>query len=240
MTLLSVLVPIKNEQAGFLATYESLKYFLGADVEIVVQDYKGQSRLLSVIDDPFVRVYEEDDKGPSQAINSLIPKATGKYLLFWGAGETAIPTEFYKLIQYLKTAYYDIIFNRLRVKGTNVLHRPAPERIEKDMACLTPAAVIRKNFFIEAGGTDERYSIALDYEMFVRFLSLTGNITTTEFVIVDFPLGGASNTARAYEGYLECELIRMRAYKKDAISAAKDVIKMSQEYLKAVDTSENS
>lgn len=218
--LLSVITVVKNDRPNALKTYESLKQYLGDKVEYIIQDYKGQSELS--IDDDNVAVYTDEDTCIADAANMAVNKAKGKYILFWGAGEEAL-VGFAQALEQLETSTVDIMFNCIKVPGNDTVFKPSPENVKEGMSCLTPGAIISKDLFLKYGGIDIRYQIACDYEMFVKLLKLSQNYIVTDFPIVLFPVDGISSSTRALEGFIECELIRMREYQKAPVLAAMDL-----------------
>lgn len=230
--LVSVMVPVKKDRENIMHTYQSLQGILGNDVELVVQDHKGLCNLREVISDPNVVILEEDDKSIPHANNLASEHANGKYLMFWGAGERAVMPGFGKAVENLKANPVDVQFNAIRLFPHGYVGVAAPENIQNSMQCLTPGAMISKELFFKCGRLDTKYPIATDYALFVNLLKSTTNYVVTHDVVVDFPITGVSSQLRAFEGYVECELIRMRAYNKHPILAALDLIATCQAYLK--------
>lgn len=222
--VLSVIVPAKHANGEILKTYESLKPFLGNGVELVVQDYKGESLLGYIGCIKGVTVLNHEDTGTANAVNLAIKAATGDYLLFWGAGEIGLAEGFVKAFHDLCQGSYDILFNCIKIMGASNIYKPQPEHIESTMSCLTPGAMIARKFFDQScGELDERYEIANDYAMFVKLLKHKPTYAVTDHVIVDYGLDGMSSESRMLEGIVECELIRMREYKKNTLVAAMDL-----------------
>lgn len=230
--ILSIILPTKDAKDLALKTYISLKDYIGDDVELVIQDHKGSSGLKAEIGGPNVTVIEEDDFNIPDAVNKAVAHAKGKYLLFWGAGETAIMPAFGYLIAELKTSANDIVFNSIILAENGSIFSPQPELVSQGMVCVTPGAVISKELFDGIGGLNTAYPIATDYDMFVRMLNKTNNYKVNGAPIVTFSTQGTSSGPRAFEGYIECELIRMRNYAKHPALSALDMIAISYTYLK--------
>lgn len=234
MTILSIMIVVKNDQLGMIKTFESLEGILGSDIELVVQDYKGQSDLRSVFkDNPYITLLESDDQSIADAHDQILSLAKGKYLLFWGAGETAITPQMIKAVKYLDLTKVDILFNCIRIRGTNTICKATPDTIEVYMGCLTPGAMILRDLFLRVCKTfGKQYEVATDYAMFVTLLKETKHYLVSDFTVTDYPLGGLSNASRAYEGFIECELIRMRQYRKSPELTALDIVNISANYLR--------
>lgn len=234
--VLSIMMPVKNNRKGVLETYESLKGILSDDVELIIQDYRGESGLgdLHREENKWCPVImEDDDSGIPDANNRAVKKAArGKYLMFWGAGEIAQKDGFMNAISLLKKMPVDILFNSIKIPGNDMSLVPNPGIIEDAMSCLTPGAMISRELFLNCGGLDTRYPVATDYALFVKLLKSTNNYMVTSYVVVEFPLDGMSSTTRAFEGYIECELIRMREYGKSPVSSSVDMIGIAQSYLR--------
>lgn len=230
MPLLSIVMVVKNNSQDAHLTHKSLMplYYLG--IELVIQDYKGESKIEK---NENIKLSNVADRSVSNAVNIALEKASGKYLMFWGAGELAIKEGMENSLKYLENHSPDILFNCIRLQPGNHIATPHPELVEQGMACLTPGAMISRELFLKTcGSLDERYDIANDYWMFTRMLRATKNWFVSDDVVVDFPMNGRSSTTHAFEGYLECELIRMREYGKNPVMAAIDMNQIVHSYLR--------
>ncbi len=229
MPVLSIITVVKNDRAAITKTYESLVGMLGEQVEYVVQDYNGESQL-DILEN--ITLSKEKDLGIADACNIAVKNAKGKYLLFWGAGETAIQPAFSDAVNYISHFPADILFNPVLVPESGQILSPVPQAVETSMSCVTPGAMILKDLFVRSGEFDHAYKVASDYEMFVKILKLTKNYCFLHKPIANFSLGGLS-TVREYEGWIECELIRMREYGKHPLLAALDLATLSTSYVRS-------
>lgn len=230
MTVLSIITVVKNDKAALLKTYESIKDILGETVEYVVQDCKGESQLGDV---PNLILSEETDTGTSDAVNIAVKNARGKYLIFWGAGETAIRPAFDFAVDYISShSSIDILFNPALIPETGQILTPAPQTVDTGMACVTPGAMISRDLFWRCGGLDLTYKIANDYAMFAKMLKMTKNYAALNVPIANFSLGGMSSV-KEYEGWLECELIRIREFGKHPLLSALDLASLCTAYVRS-------
>ena len=84
-----------------------------------------------------------------------------------------------------------------------------PTQFGPNMSCPHPGVILKTEYVREIGGFDERYEIAADFDMLLKYFNRWRKITTAAFPIVDFQGNGVSER-RVKEAAIESDLARAR------------------------------
>lgn len=178
--LVTVIIPIYNEEKDIRDCLESLRQQSFKDFETIVIDDGSTDRTLEIVKEfKDVKVFEQDHRGPGKARNLGAKNANGKILIFIDADMT-----FDK--NYLKNLIKPIIKNK-KIIGTTHDYETATNtkniwsrcwggvRISRGKEAMVNTEdvkifrAIRKDKFLEMGGFDSKYGYADDQTFWFKF-----------------------------------------------------------------------
>ena len=201
MPLISVITINYNNAKGLEKTIESVISQSFQDFEFIVIDGHSSDASTDIIkqNDRINYWVSEKDQGIYDAQNKGIEKATGKYLLFLNSGDSLVNIIVLEKVSHFlsgdKSIYYgDLILE----KNDRQEKHLAPNEIDTDFMLNStfwhPCVFIKAELFKDFGLYNTDFSIAGDYEFFIRCLLKPG--VTTEHIpefITLFDGNGISN-----------------------------------------------
>ncbi len=213
--LLSIVTATYKSDSNIFETAESVIPLVSDKVEWVIKDsseladmdlMKG-GRLAGA------RIFFQRDNSLYQGLNQALKHARGKYFMILGAGdllvEDAIVQVLNQLEQNEEEDQVDILFYSLRHKEKNSIFHPAPLNLHLGMFCPHPAMIMRTELAAQIGFFDEKYLIASDYDLTLRYFNRYRRYLVSNAVICDFKGGGMSEV-KVEETALETMLIKIR------------------------------
>jgi glycosyltransferase involved in cell wall biosynthesis len=185
------------------------------DYEYLIVDGGSNDRTLDI-----VREYEPrfagrmrwssaPDRGLYDAMNRALGGAAGEYVEFLGADDRLMPDALRTVARVTEAPVRpDIVSGSTRVAGPDgswdepprlLLRRGLPAR----MPASHQSTFMRREAIEAAGGFDLRFSVAADYDLYLRLVERHGTETLVDEVLSEFRLGGlssrsAARTAREY------------------------------------------
>lgn len=197
--LVSIIIPVLVFDAALRETLVSLGRSGGEFPEVLVQH--GGSGPVEMEEGivPFpVLAESRPDGGVYQAINRAVERATGRYVLVLGAGDTLRPGILDGLRPLLETEpRFDAVYGDVWMKdqGIRYLGEFKPGDFFRHNICQQGLFYLRETL-IAMGGFKVRYPVLSDYEFNVRLFSRPGARVHHEPVVVcDYLGGGLSSRA---------------------------------------------
>jgi glycosyltransferase involved in cell wall biosynthesis len=154
-------------------------------------------------------VTSEPDTGIYNAMNKGLAAAQGRYIAFLNADDWYEPDTLATAKQLLTETRADNLAGATRVHnldGTSTIRPPRPELTHQTYPRALPTVhqswFARTDLLRQAGGFNEHYNIAADYDLYLRIQTHHPTWTFTTKPLSNFTLGGASYallpTAREY------------------------------------------
>lgn len=135
---LSIIIPAYNEEKRISKTLENIVKFAESfeeDIEVIVINDCSTDNTVSVIRqfgnklEKLEVINSTKNAGKGQCIKIGMIKASGKYILFMDADNSAPIEEVNKLLQYLNNSDYDIAIGSRYVKGSVITTKQPLKRI---------------------------------------------------------------------------------------------------------------
>jgi hypothetical protein len=111
--------------------------------------------------------------------------------------------------------------------ATGAVSMPQPEAIKYFMSCAHPSSLLRVKNSLSIGGFDVQYQIAADYDHLSRYAMAFGLGEALDMPPLVSFMGGGLSDARALEGYIEENLVRIRVWKLPDIRIMGDLLNHS-------------
>jgi len=210
--LFSLLIVSLNSGEKLKASLESALHQTFQDFEVIIKDGGSTDdsfdQILTLLEDPRVKVYREPDKGIYDAMNQAIEKAQGKYVYFLNCGDYLYEKDTLEKVARAITEGEalqqgkKVIYGNMYHRGTEsfVTHPPritgftCYRNVPCHQACFYDIELVREKLF------DLSYRIRCDYEQFL-WCYYKGN---AQFLYVPQPVasyegGGYSETAESLQ-----------------------------------------
>jgi len=191
---LSLITITKDDPGGLARTLASTAPWRGLPwVEQLVVD---ASAVPAQVDDSRIHVIRQLSTGISGAFNTGMRAATGEWIWFLNGGDCAderLTTEF--LRQLLRQSRADVVIGGLTYEGRAEPHPHLPTGMQWPPLhswIPHPSTLVRRRLFEQFGPFDGRYSIAMDYEWWLRTLSTQVVVDVLSAPFAVFAPGGVS------------------------------------------------
>jgi glycosyltransferase len=193
-----------NAREDFERTAASLPAALVPEVEWVVVDGGSSdgTAQLARADQRVGQSISEADRGVYDAYNKALAMATGHYVWYLNAGDTAtadaIPAALRAIGSAVSGAPLPVHCFAIRmVDRDDHVWQPAPERMRECMSVPTPGILAPREALLAIGGFDTSYRVAADFDAWLR-LDLLGHhpILSQPDVLVEYQGGGLSARQR--------------------------------------------
>lgn len=178
---LSVVTPARNMARYLPDALDSVAALHTAHEHIVVDggSSDGSRELLEARDDPALRWTSEPDQGQTEAVNKGFERARGELVGWLNADDAYVPKAVDRAVRHLlNTPRADAVFGGVVFvdeEGNEFrTHEPGPFHWRR---CLfwgsylpTPTIIFRRSLLDRAGGLDEAFADAADYDFYLRLL----------------------------------------------------------------------
>ncbi|MFC1680653.1 glycosyltransferase family 2 protein [Pseudomonadota bacterium] len=179
----SVIMPAYNVGELIRVAIESVLVQSHQDFEVIVLDDGSidcTADIAERLDDPRVRVYRREHRGPTVSMNEAIQQSRGSLLAFLDADDTWAPDKLERHVKIMTARpELDMTFSRSQLMDENgrklwiispAWHGPLTYR---DLLISNPAAngssvVARRDAIISAGGFDTSLTAGYDQELWLR------------------------------------------------------------------------
>jgi glycosyltransferase involved in cell wall biosynthesis len=192
--ILSIVTITKDDPRGLKRTLGSLKSWLSDDrIEHVLVTAEN-SAACEV--SPSSRVVVQRSSGISGAFNEGLQAAKGEWVWFLNGGDAvheALARDW--LLSLLATTRADIVTGALHFDGESA-PRPMPHLSYQWplIACWLahPATLVRRKTLLSVGGFDQRWRIAMDYDLWFRLLCRDAIVDVVSVPFARFDVKGVS------------------------------------------------
>jgi hypothetical protein len=187
-TTFSVVIPAYNAADTLGAAIDSVLAQTRPDFEVIVIDDGSTDDTAAVaagFADPRVRVYSQENAGPSAARNRGIAQAVGEYVSSLDSDDLWLPDYLAEMGRALEEnpragfaytrAWVLDASDRFRTVPTGAWHRPPTPMLPRDQfvsellqECFVNAPTIRRTALERVGGYDESLSHGEDWELWLR------------------------------------------------------------------------
>lgn len=209
--LLSIATCVLNARDDFVMTATSLPQKLPEWVEWVVVDGASTDGTVDAItsDTRVGRYVSEKDNGVYDAYNKALKLATGRYIWYLNAGDTA-EAEALSELQNRLSCLVDVdrlpvLCSAVHMATNQRVWLPNPDSLEFEMSVPTPGVFFPRDALISLGGFDSSYKVSGDYEVLLR-LKMEGRheFEINQGVLTDYKGGGISTTQNGLAFFEEC------------------------------------
>jgi len=219
---ISVITVVYNCRDTIAATLASVAGQTYPHVEHIVVDgasTDGTLDVLAAFRERIAVLISEPDRGPNEAQNKGLASATGDIVGFLNADDVYANADVLeKIAAAFAAADVDAVYGDLLYMGSSspenllrIWHAGnfSPRKLSWGWMPPSPTLYVRKRYYDELGGIDERYKIASDYHMTLRLFSMSGfRAVYIPEVFVKMRWGGRSNYSlkniirKSYDDYL--------------------------------------
>lgn len=199
--LLSVILPVLNNSAGFACAIDSILQQQDGRLELIVIDGGSTDGTLEMIAQRADRIaYWESglDSGIADAFNRGISRATGEFVAILNSDDWWEPDTFQHFTAALahdRTAA--VLYGSVRyVDGTNnysYVRHPDLTAMKYRMWLFHPAILVRRETYQRIGVYNPRYTHAMDSEWCHRALAAGIHFVRIPSVLANMALGGISD-----------------------------------------------
>jgi glycosyltransferase involved in cell wall biosynthesis len=172
---ISIVTICLNSEAHIRDTLDSVRHQTRQPFEFIVIDGGSNDRTNEIIkeyDDVVSRHLSEPDDGIADAMNKGLALATGDYLLFLHSDDFLARDDVLEQVSLVLDNRYDIhAFDIIYRKGDADVHfkpRRFDWRTNFKTPYLHPGTLCHRRLFEAIGSFDPNFSIAMDYDFFIR------------------------------------------------------------------------
>jgi GT2 family glycosyltransferase len=193
---LTIITITKDDPAGLAMTLASAESFRLSGAEHIVVDGGMGAAESTPTRGENVRSMRRPARGISDAFNTGVGSAQGDWVWFLNGGDRIDPQlkpEFLSAL--LQSSHADVVIGATTYEGETAPrpHPPANLRWPGLRSWIPhPSTLMRRRLFEEFGGFDERYSIAMDFEWFLRVISTGVPVDVLAVPFAIFAAGGVS------------------------------------------------
>lgn len=210
MPLFTIATITQNNAQGIEKTWISIKNQHFNDFEWLVQDGASTDETLKILEKTPAITTSEPDNGIYDAMNRLIARTTGDYIIFLNAGDTlARPNTLKRIAAVTKAKSPDFLYGDSfeQHEGQNLL-KPARNHTKITLGMFTHhQSMVYNRENIANLRYNETYTIAADYDFTARFLKTAKTIEYIQKPLCIFEPGGISQQ-QTRQGRLEQFQIR--------------------------------
>lgn len=194
---------------------------------IIVDDGSTDStfHMLQQIKDPRVRIFKQSNQGQANALIKGIEYAQGELIARIDQDDYSLPNRLSHQVKFLDAnPKVNLCGSRWQeLNSGNLVRQKAPftqsdAEIKKVISLFNPfshsAVMFRKESYLEIGGYDKRFLIAMDYDLFMRLMEV-GEVHNLDEVLAVVRMHDESfSMKKSRVKIFESLKIRLRAYSK--------------------------
>jgi len=223
MARVSVIMPVRDARPFIGEAIRSVLAQTHRDLDLLVMDdgsTDGSGDVARAAGDPRVRVYAQERSGLSAALNRLLALATGEIVARADADDVCLARRLEAQLAYLESHHavgaVGCFCDTIDASGgvSRAARPPAsPGECARGLrhapTIWHPAAMYRRSVVLEAGGYDEGFSHAQDYDLWARLARRT-LIANVPEVLLCYRVHAAAASSTGRAGQLEAHR-RIRA-----------------------------
>ncbi len=198
MLKISIITIVHNDSIRFGNSAESVKRQDYPVLEWIVIDGGSTDGTLDIINTHSARISSwssEPDRGPYDAMNKGLAKATGEWVIFMNAGDTFAGTDTISRVLGDDLAGYGVVYGDILAGYSRapVLKKAGkPEDLVKGMIFCHQAAFVRTKL-IKERGFDLQYAIGADFDMMFSLFLEGCRFKYLPFPVAVVDVSGLSN-----------------------------------------------
>ena len=186
---------VLNNADGLQKTWNSIDFQTIKDFEWLIQDGGSTDETRALLNKAPAIIQSEQDNGIYDAMNRLIERANGEYILFLNAGDALATSQTLELIQNNLIKSPDFVYgDALEESQINIFNTKTARNYQKiALGMFTHhQSMLYKASLIGDLRYDEEYKIAADYDFTARFLQKAKTVHYIPTPICIFEAGGLS------------------------------------------------
>jgi glycosyltransferase involved in cell wall biosynthesis len=230
--LVTIVTIARDEAASIGRTLDSVQSQSYERVESIVVDGGSRDGTYDIaVEHPVnCRVIRQTTRGISAAFNDGVTNANGSHLLFLNAGDWLLDPD--AIASLVKVAAMsdgiELVAGRARllteadhrVCGTYPPEPPSLGRLDRYCSLAHPATLVSASTFDQIGTYDPSFSVAMDYELWLRCRSAGLRLVAVDREIAAHVRGGISTTNKSRARVENVRARRKNGVRRIAIDAA--------------------
>ncbi|NIO17461.1 MAG: glycosyltransferase [Deltaproteobacteria bacterium] len=170
----------------------------------------------------------EPDRGQTDALNKGLKRASGKYVTWIGSDDVLLPGALTKMVAALEEhpfagiVYGGVAFidHQDRVKKTLAYPDLSLEKLlyHKHSTLAQPSSLVRREILDLAGGLDESLSYCMDYDLWIRLLTISRCVNLGDTILSGYRLHPESKTVGSYRKMALEKIMVNRKHTGDALN----------------------
>jgi glycosyltransferase involved in cell wall biosynthesis len=211
---ISVITVVLNDKENIGKTIASVIGQKDVNFEYIVIDgasVDGTSDVIEQYRESIDFFISERDEGIADAFNKGITKASGDIVGIVNSGDF-LEEGALERVAHVFAKETDVVYGNVRYwdgEQPEYVYKADHRLLVKFMSVNHPAVFVRKELYERLGGFDKGYTMAMDYELILRFYLAGACFCYTDTVLSNMALGGVSDL-RWREAYKEAYEIRRR------------------------------
>jgi len=197
--MISIITIVFNDKDHIEKTLLSVINQNIKEIEYIIIDGGSTDGTVDII-----RKYENDiaywssekDHGIVDAFNKGIKKATGDIIGLVNSGDFLEPNTLKKVSKTFENNNADIVYGNMQYWQKNkkeYIYKADHRLLTKFMSLNHPAVFVKKEIYNQYGLFDDRYKVAMDYDLMLRFYSKDAKFIYIDDVLSNMALGGVSD-----------------------------------------------
>lgn len=195
--LVSVLIPMYNEENGIRKTLNSILAQTYSNYEIIVVDDGSTDRSAEIVraEYPQVKLIQQENQGIAVALNTGLEHCQGEFIARIDCNDESYPTRLEKQVRFLQenpdvglVGGHIMLFEKDGTEIGIIKYPTTPKKALRNLLRHTPSishtvALIRKSVLEETGNYDPFFNGREDIELWCR-ISLLYKITNLDELVV--------------------------------------------------------